>query len=127
MKLFKIIIVVTSLLYSAWAMACNVNITVKNQTGVTLRTVMVTGPCYRESKGHSYMKHNESFTYKAEGSFCSCHGTYRLDYYAGLPHCEINEDVSNRQLKCKKNGSATFTILKEKNGKLCKIAVSKKC
>ncbi len=107
-------------------MACDVHITVKNETGETLDAVMVTGPCFRESSVHSDMKNNSSFTYHATGSFCTCHGTYRLDRYAGRPHCEIDESVKNWTVDFSSgDGSATFTILKEKNGSMCTVALTR--
>ncbi len=125
MKTFKILLIAAGLLVSIQAMACNVHITVKNETGETLDAVMVTGPCYRESSVHSDLKNNSSFTYNATGSFCTCHGTYELDRWAGRPHCDINDSVKNTSVHFSSDGSATFTILEEKNGSLCKVALTK--
>ncbi len=128
MKIFKTLILVTGLLCSAQAMACSVDITVVNRTGVTLTAVMVTGPHYRESGVNYDMKTNHYFEYHAEGSFfmTSCHGVYALDNNAGLPHCELNENTKNVSADFSGgDGSATFTIEKEKNGSMCTISLTK--
>ncbi len=128
MKIFKTLILVTGLLCSAQAMACSVDIKVVNRTGVTLTAVMVTGPHSRESGINYNMKTDHYFEYHAEGSFfmTSRHVKYALDNNAGLPHCKLNENVKNVSADFSGgDGSATFTIKKEKNGSMCTIPLIK--
>ncbi len=97
----------------------------KNDTGVTLDAVMVTGPHYRESGVNSNMETHHYFTYHATGWVLSCHGVYSLDLYAGRPHCDM-DGASNISVDFSGgDGAATFTILKEKDGNKCKVALTK--
>ncbi len=128
MNIFKTFIVVISLLCSAQAMACSVDIRITNQTGVTLTAVSVNGPHYRESAADENMQTGHYFDYHAEGSFfmTSCHGVYELDYYAGKPHCDLDENTKNVSADFSGgDGTAHFTIEKEKNGSQCIISLTK--
>ncbi|MCP3663912.1 MAG: hypothetical protein GY696_15700 [Gammaproteobacteria bacterium] len=122
MKIFKTLIVVTGLLYSAQVMACTVAVQVKNTAGSTAQMVSVSGPWGRGSKNHD-LKDNTSFTYNATGSMFSCHGKYYVDSLAFQDHCNYNTTYADME----KDGTAYFHITSVTDGKsACNVTVTKK-
>ena len=78
MKLQKLLgLVLISILLIPAAYACEINFTVKNQTERDINGISLQGPCMRHS-GTFSLKPGEEFKYQSTGSFCSCHGEWRL-------------------------------------------------
>ncbi len=119
MKKCKTLLIVTGLLCSVQAMACDVYIIVKNATGTDIDNASVNGPWGRYSDEHE-LKNGESFTYHATGSAFTCHGEYGIGPQSGDPHCHMG--IHDVQMDS--DGTATYTILKEKDGSSCKVTIT---
>ncbi len=120
MKIFKTLIVITGLLCSAQAIACDVYIKVINQSGHEALGVYIGGPWARSSTEYD-MKNGDSFTYHATGSAFTCHGKYNLDNLGDQDKCNFD----NITVDMEKDGYAYFLILTTSGGGACNIATIK--
>ncbi len=120
MKVIKTLIVVTGLLCSAQAMACDVYIKVINQSGGHVDGVSVVGPHVRQSHDHD-LDNGASFTYHATGSLFSCHGEYSIDSLAYGDKCNYD----NITIDMKKDGRAYFVITSVTGGAACDVEAIK--
>ncbi|MCP4268805.1 MAG: hypothetical protein GY777_25035 [Candidatus Brocadiaceae bacterium] len=122
-NIFKTLIVVISLLCSVQAMACDIYVTVKNDTGVTLKNIIIKGPWRRVSPTYTLLDgqtHERFNRYHAYGDMENCHGKYWLDSGSGAPHCDMGATTED-EVTINKDGEVILTILKEKNGNACKV------
>ncbi len=119
MKIFKTLIVVTGLLCSAQAMACDVYIKVTNESGADIDRITVGGPYSRLSTHHD-LTNGASFTYHATGSLFTCHGNYYLNSRANQNLCNYD----NLDIDMEKDGTANFIITSALDGATCNVTAS---
>ncbi|MCP4089876.1 MAG: hypothetical protein GY746_08775 [Gammaproteobacteria bacterium] len=119
MKIFKTLIVVTGLLCSSQAMACDVYINVINKSGSDVDSVSVGGPSARTSAHHG-LDNGAAFTYHATGSLFNCHGRYHLNSSASQDACNYDD----LDIYMSKDGTANFVITSVSGGATCNVTVS---
>ncbi|MCP3686834.1 MAG: hypothetical protein GY784_00330 [Gammaproteobacteria bacterium] len=121
MKIYKTLLVVTSLLCSAQAMACSVWLNAKNETGETIDSISFAGPWGRYSDPGE-VKDGDHYTYHAEGGAFTCHGEYGIDPQSGDPHCTMG----THNITMNSDGEAWFTIAKENNSDgSCNVTITR--